>query len=73
MMKLTSLEVRRIKTETLVIPVCPDDTIHRSPAIRSLIRKALNIDTFKGKKGEELILHQPSDTKARRVLFMGMG
>ena len=73
MIKLTSMEPTRIKTETLIIPVCPDRDIHRSSAIRSLTRQALAIHTYKGKKGTELVLHQLQDTKAGRVIFMGLG
>ncbi len=73
MIKLTSTEPGRINTETLIIPVCPDRDIHRSPVIRSLTRQALSSPTFQGEKGQELSLHQPLEMKARRLLFMGLG
>jgi leucyl aminopeptidase len=73
MIKLTSTEPHRIPTETLIIPVCQDKDIHRSPSIRTLVRQALDIDTFRGEKGEELSLYQPLNIKAKRVLFAGLG
>ena len=73
MIKLTSTEPGRIRTETLIIPVCPDRDMHRSPAIRSLARQALDFKTFQGEKGEHLSLYQPADIKAKRVLFIGLG
>jgi leucyl aminopeptidase len=73
MLKLTSTEPHRIVTETLIIPVCQDKEIHHSPAIRTLVRQALDIDTFQGDKNEEVSLHQPADIKAKRVLFVGLG
>jgi len=73
MIKLTSTEPGRIKTETLVIPVCPDRDMHRSPTIRSLTQQALGCNPFQGEKGEDLSLHQPPEMKAGRVLFIGLG
>ena len=73
MIKLTSMEPARINTETLIIPVCPDHDIYRSSTIRALTRKALAIRSYKGKSGEELMLHQEEGTKAERVLLVGLG
>jgi len=50
MLKLTSTEPHRIVTETLIIPVCQDKDIHHSPVIRTLVRQALGIDTFRAIK-----------------------
>ena len=73
MIKLISSALGRIKTETLIIPVCPDRELYPSPPISSLIQQALAIKTFSGKKGDELILYQPPDVGAERVVFLGMG
>jgi leucyl aminopeptidase len=73
MIKLTSLAPGRINTQTLIIPVCPDRDIHRSPVLRELTRQARRIETYKGDKGEDLALHHLPEIKARRVLFMGLG
>lgn len=73
MIKLTSMEPTRIQTETLIIPVCPDQAIHRSKTIRAWIRQALAVHTFQAKKGEDLALHHLPDVKAPRILFVGLG
>ena len=73
MIKTTSMEPGRIRTETLIVPVCPDGDLYRSAALLDLVRQALDIPTFKGKQGEELILYRMSDLKAERVVFLGVG
>ena len=55
MLKLTSTELSRINTETLIIPVCPDRDIHRSPTIRSLTRQVLGLQDVSGRKGRRTI------------------
>jgi leucyl aminopeptidase len=73
MIKLTSAAPESLKTETLIIPVCPDRDLYRSSAIQPLTRAALDIRSFKADKGEELILHRLPAVKAERVVFMGLG
>jgi leucyl aminopeptidase len=73
MIKLTSSALGRIKTETLVIPVCPDQDLYPSPPIQPLVQQALGIKTFAGRKGDELILHRPPEVGAERVVFLGLG
>jgi len=73
MIKLISSALGRIKTETLIIPVCPDQELYPTPSIQSLVRQALGIKTFAGKKGDELILHRPQGVGAERVVFLGVG
>ena len=73
MIKLTSSALGRLKTETLVIPVCPDGDLYLSPPARSLTQQALAIKTFTGRKGDELMLYGPPEVGAERVVFMGVG
>lgn len=73
MIKLTSMEPGRIATETLIIPVCPDEDLYRDATILGWVGQALDIATFKGKKGEALTLHRMPGTKAGRVVFIGLG
>ena len=73
MIKSTSMEPGRIQTETLIVPVCPDGELYRSATLCDLTRQALEIPTFKGKQGEELILHRMPGLKAGRVVFLGVG
>lgn len=73
MIKLTSSALGRLKTETLVIPVCPDRDLFPSPPAHTLTRQALAIKTFAARKGDELILYGPREVNAERVVFMGLG
>jgi hypothetical protein len=40
MLKLTSVDLKKVKTETLIIPVCEDKEIHDDATISLLIKKA---------------------------------
>ncbi len=73
MIKLISSALSRIKTETLIIPVCPDRELYPSPSISSLVRQALGMKPFSGKQGDELILYQPPNVGAERIVFLGIG
>ena len=73
MIKLTSSAIGRIKTENLIIPVCADQDLYLSPPIRPLVQQALAIKTFAGKEGDDLILYQPPEVNAERVIFLGLG
>ena len=73
MIEIKSVNLKRAKVETLVIPVCEDRDIHTDPSVSSLIEMAKAYDEFKGKKGETLTLFQPSGMQIARVLFYGLG
>jgi len=50
MLYLKSVDLKKEKIESLVIPVCEDKNIHEDKTILSLIRKAKKIKAFKGGK-----------------------
>ena len=53
MLHLKSVNLKQQKIETLAIPVCEDKDIHSDPAIKIVIKKALKLNEFNGKKDEE--------------------
>jgi leucyl aminopeptidase len=73
MLHLKTVDLKKTKTETLVIPVCEDAQIHDHSAIVSLINKARKLKEFKGEKDDEVILYNPSGINATRVMFLGLG
>ena len=73
MLKLTSVDLKKVKTEILIIPVCEDKIIHDNPTISLLIKKAKQLKEFTGKKGDEVIFYDPGEVKAKRVILIGLG
>jgi leucyl aminopeptidase len=73
MLHLTSLDLKKSKIETLAIPVCEDESIHGDPLIRAVIKNALRLKEFNGKKDEVVTLYDPSDVNAQRVILHGLG
>jgi len=73
MLNLKTVDLKKTKTETLVIPVCEDTQIHDNSAIVSVINKAKKLKEFKGEKDDEVILYNPPEIKAERVIFFGLG
>ena len=73
MLHLKSVNLKKQKIDTLVIPVCENKEIHDDPAIKESIKKALKLKEFGGKKDEVVILYDISDINARRVMFAGLG
>ena len=73
MLSLKSIDLKKVKTETLIIPVCEDTDIHDDRIISSLITRAKKLKEFKGDKDEEVIFYTPPEIKADRVIFMGLG
>lgn len=73
MLKLTSIDLKKVRTETLIIPVCEDKTIHDNPTISLLIKKAKQLKEFTGKKDDEVIFYDLKEVKAKRVMFLGLG
>ncbi|MDL1968158.1 MAG: leucyl aminopeptidase [Deltaproteobacteria bacterium] len=73
MLELKSIDLKKVKTETLIIPVCEDRDIHDDRIISSLITRAKKLKEFKGDMDEEIIFYTPPEVKADRVIFMGLG
>ena len=73
MLLLKSIDLKKVKTETLIIPVCEDRDIHDDKTVSSLIAKAKKLKEFKGDKSEEVVFYTPPEVKADRVIFMGLG
>ncbi|MEA3429130.1 MAG: M17 family peptidase N-terminal domain-containing protein [Thermodesulfobacteriota bacterium] len=73
MLQLKSIDLKKTKTETLIIPVCEDKTIHDNPTISLLIKKANQIKEFAGKKDDEIVFYDLKEVKAKRVMFLGLG
>ncbi len=73
MLSLKSVDLKKVKTETLLIPVCEDKNIHDDKTVSSLITKAKKLKEFKGGQGEEVTFYSPSGLKMSRVIFMGLG
>ena len=73
MLELKSIDLKKVKTETLAIPVCEDKNIHDDKIISSLITRAKKLEEFKGDKAEEVIFYTPPEVKVDRVIFMGLG
>ena len=73
MLQLKTVDLKKTKTETLVIPVCEDTQIYDDKAIVSIINKAKKLKEFKGEKNDEVILFSPLEIKAERVILLGLG
>jgi len=73
MLYLKSVDLKKEKIESLVIPVCEDKNIHEDKTILSLIRKAKKIKAFKGGKDDEVAFYNLSEVKAESVIFLGLG
>jgi len=73
MLHLKPVDLKKTKTETLVIPVCEDTQIHDNSSILSIINKAKKLKEFKGEKDDEVILFSPFEIKAERVILLGLG
>ncbi len=73
MLKLTSADLQKTKIDTLVIPVCEDDTIHEDPVLIDLIAKAHKHPEFKAAAGDVLTLYDLPKVKSHRIVFFGIG
>jgi leucyl aminopeptidase len=73
MLFLSSTDPASEKTELLVIPVCEDKNLNDSPVIASTVQRVRGFSEFTGAKGDETILYDPSQVKARRIMFIGLG
>ena len=50
MLEVKVVNLKRIKVETLVVPVCEDHEIHTDKTLKALISAAKAYTEFKGKK-----------------------
>ncbi len=73
MLKLTSADLRKTKFDTLVIPVCEDETIHEDAILIDLIAEALKHPEFKAASGDVLTLYDLPNVKSHRIVFLGIG
>jgi leucyl aminopeptidase len=73
MLKLTSLDLKKDKVETLAIPVCEDKTIYSDPALNAVVKKAKQLKEFSGKEDQVLTLYDPDGIKVKRVMLIGLG
>lgn len=73
MIQLKSADLKKVKTETLVIPVCEDKDIHDDATIAALIRKAKKLKEFKGAKDDQVVFYNLPDVKIVRLIFIGLG
>jgi leucyl aminopeptidase len=73
MLSLKAVDLKKVKIESLVIPVCEDRNIHEDETICSLINSAKKIKAFKGKKEDAVVLYHLSDVKTENITFLGLG
>ena len=73
MLRLTSVDLDKLKTDILAIAVCEDKDIHDDPKIDAVIVKAFKLKEFSGKKNETVTLYDLPDIKAQRVILWGLG
>ncbi len=73
MLYLKSIDLKKEKIRTLVVPVCEDKNIHADKTLLDIIKKAKKLKEFKGAKGDELIFYAPETIKATRVVLAGFG
>ena len=73
MIKLISGDLKKIKIDALIIPVCEDNEIDDNELISSLCSKAKSLNEFKGEKGEEVVFYENTEVKSDRVVLMGAG
>jgi leucyl aminopeptidase len=73
MLHLTAIALKFRKIPILFIPVCEDKPIHSDAQLAGLVDRALAFAEFKGKKDQELTLHQPPGFAAERAVFRGVG
>ena len=73
MLKLAAADWKRLKAETILIPVCEKKDIHTDAAIRAIVQEALKLPEFSGKKDEDVLLYAPKRLDAKRVIVRGLG
>lgn len=73
MLSIISPNLKKDSVELLAIPVCEDREIHTHRTVASLVRRAMKLPEFNGKKDETVILYDPKGVAADRVMLQGIG
>jgi leucyl aminopeptidase len=73
MLALKSGNLNKINVKTWIVPVCEDADIHVDKTILSLVEKIKRFNEFKGRKEDELVLYDPGEVNALRIIFTGLG
>jgi len=73
MLSLKSVDLKKEKIESLVIPVCEDKNIHDDKIISSLVDTAKTVRAFNGAKEDEIVLYHLSEVKAESIILLGLG
>jgi len=73
MLTVKSADLKKVKIDTLAVPVCEDKDIHDDPALAAVIKKAFDLKEFKGEKDDCVTLYSLPGIKARRVICRGLG
>jgi leucyl aminopeptidase len=73
MLELKTVNLKRSKVDTLVVPVCEDQEIHTDASVKTLVALAQNMPEFKGKPGDRITLYAPDQTRVTRVVLFGLG
>jgi leucyl aminopeptidase len=72
-LRLTTIDIKNKKLETLVVPVCEDADIYKQTALKRLTDAAKNHKEFVGKSKEMIVLYDIPGIQAERVVFIGLG
>ena len=73
MLALKTVNLKRVKVDTLVVPVCEDRQIHTDKTLKALIDSAKGFAELEGKKGDRITLFKPAETRIARAVFFGLG
>jgi len=73
MLNLTAADATRVATDLLCVPVCEDESLHAAAEVAALVKRIQSLPEFSGKKDETTLLYDAPETKARRILFAGLG
>jgi leucyl aminopeptidase len=73
MLRVTSVDLKKAKIDTLAIPVCEDKIIHNDSIVKAIIKKASKLKEFSGKKDEVITLYDVPELAAQRVILRGLG
>ncbi len=73
MLELKTVNLKRSKVATLVVPVCEDGDIHNDGILKKLAADAKAKAEFKGKTGDNMTFFQPEGTRIERVVLFGLG
>ena len=73
MLRLTSIDLKKLQCDTLAVAVCEDKDIQDDSSIASVVERALGLSDFSGKKDEVVTLYDIPDIAARRIILQGLG